>query len=157
MSRVSCFASLVLGGKVMKKFLVVACLAAMVIATQSTAWAGGGGAKSDPTITVTNASKTNKLAVIIDPSSALMGKVTDGSVTLAEFQAAGGVVVNPTKASKAFKVKIGTHVVAAAYVLDESSTPVDLGKPGGGPYPVVKKQALKLTAEMDAGGGVTLK
>ena len=136
----------------MRNFFGLVCLVAVVIACQSTALAGGGGSKSDPTIAISNTA-TMPLAAIVDPSSDIMTKVQNGTITLDEFQKAGGVIVDPGKTSKAIKTKVGYHTVYALFILDDD--PVDLGDSSSLKVYAGKSQAVKVSAAANSNPSVS--
>lgn len=86
------------------KSLVFA-LMALVIAP-SLAVAGGGNSKEDPTIRVRNNSDAAAFVVIDDFNDAMAE-----ADTLEEFEAAGGIFLNPGETSDEVEVKAGTHNV----------------------------------------------
>ncbi len=108
--------------------LFVALVASLMCFVSSSAFAGGGGAKKDATITVKNET-SDPIGVAVDPSAALLSAVSSGD--LAKFQANGGKVVNPGDTVR-FSVKAGTHRILVgdssfALIADESRV-VNKGK-----------------------------
>src|SRR6476620_7423086 len=100
------------------KSLILSLIAGLALVLAASTAEAGGGTKPNSTIKVTNNTGTH-LAVIVDPSNALISSINGGTVTEASFKAAGGKIVE-SGASASFSVKAGTHTVGAAEVGETS-------------------------------------
>ena len=110
----------------MKNFLIALIVLAVLPVTAYAGGGSGGGTKKNSTLKVSNKSLNKTLGVILD-------KVPATPITLAAFQAAGGVLIDPSS-TKTFQLKSGSHTIYAAYV-DAADAPgvagsqnVSLGK-----------------------------
>jgi|SwirhirootsSR3_FD_contig_61_7266430_length_599_multi_2_in_0_out_0_1 hypothetical protein len=96
------------------KSLILSLIAGLALVFAVSTAEAGGGTKPNSTIKVTNNTGTT-LAVIVDPSNALISSINGGTVTEASFKAAGGKIVENGN-SASFSVKAGPHTVGGALV-----------------------------------------
>lgn len=118
---------------------------AMLLVCQGTAWAGGGGAKANAWIRVTNNS-AEIAAVMVDPPANV------ATLTPEQFLAKGGKVLEPGKKFD-FKVVAGKHTVFAVLIDGDGNA---IANPTTRKYSVDKGKTLKLVLTGEAGGDTTL-
>ena len=92
-----------------RRTVLVAAMAVCVLPAEGFA-GGGGGTKRNATLTVSNETSLPVGFTTNIDSSAIQTAITNGS--LAEFEAAGGVLLNPG-ASRRFSLQAGTYLVGA--------------------------------------------
>lgn len=97
--------------------MILSAMLAMAVLSSPVLAGGGGGTKKDATIKITHdlSSSAGAVAFVINASSAFKSKVSAGTVTMSDLNAAGGKVLQPGQ-SASFKVKSGSNRIGYASV-----------------------------------------
>jgi len=138
------------------KSILLSLMTGLAFVLATSAAQAGGGSKPNSTIILRN-DTGSRIAVIVDPSTAITNLIGSGDVTLTSsqlnrFRAAGGRIVNDG-ATTAFAVKTGTHVVSIAEVNTNTGA---LSTVNQFNVTTQKGKTVQLTATGDGSGGVTL-